>query len=48
MLNNLGGIYQETQRFAEAEAAHKEAADIRRQLAAQNTDAYRPDLAQTR
>jgi hypothetical protein len=33
--------------FADAEAALKEAAAIRRELAAQNPAAYRPDLAQT-
>ena len=45
-LNNLGNLYADTHRFADAEAAFKEAADIRRELAAQNP-AYRPDLAAT-
>ncbi len=34
-------------RFADAEAAYKEAAGIERELAAQNPTAYRPDLATT-
>ena len=46
-LNNLGNVYDDTHRFAEAEAAFKEAAGIRRELAAQNPAAYRPDLATT-
>jgi tetratricopeptide (TPR) repeat protein len=46
-LNSLGLVYDETNRFADAEAAYKEAADIWRALAAQNPAAYRPDLAQT-
>ena len=46
-LDSLGALYDDTHRFADAEAAYKEAADIRRALAAQNPAAYRPDLAQT-
>ena len=46
-LNNLGALYYDTHRFADAEAALKEAAGIRRELAAQNPAAYRPDLAAT-
>ena len=46
-LNNLGVLYDDTHRFADAEAALKEAAGIRRALAAQNPAAYRPDLAET-
>jgi hypothetical protein len=46
-LNNLGVLYEETHRFAEAEAADKGAAGIRRELAAQNPAAYRPGLART-
>ena len=42
-LNNVGGLYADTHRFAEAEAAYKEAVDIRRALAAQNPAAYRAD-----
>jgi tetratricopeptide (TPR) repeat protein len=43
-LNHLGNVYFDTRRFAEAEAAFKEALGIRRELAAQNP-AYRDDLA---
>jgi hypothetical protein len=32
--SDLGGLYRETHRFAEAEAAAKKAADIQRELAA--------------
>ena len=46
-LNDLGVVYWDMHRFAEAEVAYKEAADIRRDLAAQNPTAYRPDLAVT-
>ncbi len=46
-LNNLGLLYQDTHRFADAEAAYEEAADICRGLATQNPAAYRPDLANT-
>ena len=44
-LTNLGVVYDETQRFGDAESAYKEALDIRRGLAAQNPAAYRPALA---
>ena len=44
-LTNLATVYDETQRFGDAENALKEAFDIRRGLAAQNPAAYRPDLA---
>ena len=47
MLNNLGNLYEDTHRFAEAEAVFKEAVVIGRQLAAQNPAAYRPVLATT-
>jgi tetratricopeptide (TPR) repeat protein len=47
MLSNLGALYEETQRFADGEAAYREAIGILRALAAQNPTAYRPALAQT-
>ncbi len=42
-----GRSLRETHRFADAEAAFKEAADIGRELAAQNPAAYRLELADT-
>ena len=47
ILIRLGVVYDETQRFGDAESAYKEALDIRRGLAAQNPAAYRPALAKT-
>ena len=44
-LNNLGNLYHDSQRLKEAEAAHREALDIRRQLAKTNPAAYQPDVA---
>ena len=41
-LNNLVIVYRQTHRFAEAEAAYKEAVGIRRVLAAQNPDGGYP------
>jgi hypothetical protein len=46
-LNNLGILYGDTHRFADAEAAYKESVGIERELVAQNPAAYRPDLAMT-
>ena len=46
-LNNLGILYDDTHRFADAEAAYREAVGIERELAAENPAAYRPDLAVT-
>jgi tetratricopeptide (TPR) repeat protein len=46
-LNNVAILYSVTQRQAEAEGAYKEALAIRRDLAAQNPEAYRPDVAMT-
>jgi hypothetical protein len=46
-LNNLGNLYLETQRFADAEGTYKEAAEIERALAAQNPAAYGLRLAGT-
>ena len=45
-LGNLGALYSETHRFAEAEAAFSDAANIRRQLAAQDAASFRPALVQ--
>ena len=45
-LNKLGDLYDDDDRLIDAEAAHKEAAAIRRELAAQDP-AYRPDLGET-
>jgi hypothetical protein len=47
MLGNLGLLYRETGRFADAEAALREAAGIERELAAQNPAVYRPYLVRT-
>jgi tetratricopeptide (TPR) repeat protein len=46
-LGELGLLYRETQRFADAEPVLKEAAGIERELAAQNLAANRPVLAMT-
>jgi tetratricopeptide (TPR) repeat protein len=46
-LNNLGKLYRDMRRFAEAEAAYKEAVAIQRELAAQKPSSYRPHLAGT-
>jgi len=45
-LNSLGALYGESHRFAEAEEAFKEAADMQRALAAQNPVVYRPGHCQ--
>ena len=42
----IWALFTGAHRFADAEPAYKEAADIRRELAAQN-QAFRPDLAET-
>jgi|GEM_PF-5869820 len=47
LLNNLGILYSDNQRFAEAKAAYDEALTIRRQLAQQNPSAYLPNVAAT-
>ena len=47
LLNNLGILYSDNQRFAEAKAAYDEALTIRRQLAQQNPLAYLPNVAMT-
>jgi hypothetical protein len=44
IINNLGVLYFNARRFADAETALKEAACIDRELAAQNPAAYRADL----
>ena len=46
-LNNLGLLYQNTQRIQEAEDSLQKALSIRRDLAKENADAYLPDLAMT-
>ncbi len=45
--NNLGNLYQKTQRHAEAEESYREALALYRKLAAANPAAYEPDLAAT-
>jgi hypothetical protein len=47
MLNNLGILYSDTGRLAEADKAFSEALTIRRDLAARDPGAYRPDVATT-
>jgi tetratricopeptide (TPR) repeat protein len=44
-LNNLGNLYSDTQRLAEAEKAYQEALQTYRELAKQNPAAYLPYLA---
>jgi len=44
-LNNLGVLYSDTQRLADAETAFVEARDIRRELAAANPIVFLPKLA---
>jgi hypothetical protein len=46
MLNKLGDLYDDEDRFSNAEAAYKEAAEIERELAAQDP-AYQSDLGET-
>ena len=46
-LDNLGDLYGETGLVADAEKAYSEALTIRRNLAAHDPGAYRPDVAQT-
>ena len=47
LLNLLGILYDAQHRFAEGEAAYREALKIRRRLAEENPDAYLPDVAMT-
>ena len=46
-LNNLANLYQNTQRYSDAEEMYKEALEIRRRLSAVNPSAYEPDVAMT-
>jgi len=46
-LNNLGGLYKDTQRMKEAEASVQEALTIQRDLAKANPQAYLSDVAMT-
>ena len=47
LLNLLGILYNAQHRFAEGEAAYREALKIYRSLAEENADAYLPDVAMT-
>jgi tetratricopeptide (TPR) repeat protein len=44
-LNNLGNLYRDTGRLAEADKAYSEALTIRRELATHDPSAYRPVVA---
>ena len=46
-LNNLGNLYSDTGRLADADKAFSEALTIFRDLAAHDPGAYRPDVATT-
>jgi tetratricopeptide (TPR) repeat protein len=46
-LNNLGNLYRDTGRLAEADKAYSEALTIRRELATHDPSAYRPVVAST-
>ena len=45
-LNNLGIVYADTQRVANADSAYREALDIRRRLAKENPAAYDPYVSE--
>ncbi|MEO1415204.1 MAG: tetratricopeptide repeat protein [Bacteroidota bacterium] len=47
LLNNLGLVYDDLNRYEEAIATYQEALKIRRPLAKQNPQRFQPDLAQT-
>ncbi len=46
-LNNLGALHSDKNEFAQAEAAYREALNIRRALAELNPQTYLPDVAMT-
>ncbi|MCB0594127.1 MAG: tetratricopeptide repeat protein, partial [Phaeodactylibacter sp.] len=47
LLNNLGNEYKNNNSYAEAEAAYREALEIRKRLASSNPERYEPDVAAT-
>ena len=46
-LNNLGSLFRITNDFKQAQAHFEEALEIRRELAKQNPEAYKPYVATT-